>query len=490
MVAEGAVLRRIEHFQQRGCRIPADVAGELVDLVEHEDRIRTARLLEVLNDPPRHRADVGAAVAADLRFVADAAERDPDEVAVHRPCNRLAERGLAHAGRSDQTEDRRPAFPPAVELEHREEFQNAFLDVLEAIVVGIQHPRRLVAVEPVVGAGEPRHVEQPVDVGVADMVLRRSLGNQFQAGELLFHHFGDPFRQGEFAEAAFDFNDVRVAGVFAQLLLDGAQLFAEEELPLRLTHRLMDFVLDLHAEFEHLQLPVHEDRQRLEAGAYVGVEEQQQLFGVTEIQRIGQQVGKPPRSSGVEDSDLQLFRQARQHAGQLLEEHGEALLSGLVFHLVAPGQLRQCPAAGHRRFVFVAAEHRTDDPADAAHHDPDASIRKVQFLDHPHQHADGGPAFLLIAEEAEFHLKRQLFKLFVGGEFREEGQQPVAFHCPMERCDIVSFDQQRGEAEGIDHRFPRCQQRYGNQFRIHLRSAGFAGRYHIGINHDSRFRSA
>ena len=223
---------------------------------------------------------------------------------------------------------------------------------------------------------------------------------------------------------------------------------------------------------------------------HVGVEEQQKFFRIAEVQRVGQQVGEAARRARVEDRHLQLLRQTRQHAGQLLEEHGEAFLAGLIFHLVAAGEFRQCPAVGHRRFAFVAVEHHAGDPADAAHHNPDASIRKIQLLDHPHQHADGGTALLLVTEEAEGHLKRQLFELFVGGQFREERQEPVAFHRPAERRDILPFDQQRGEAEGVDHRFPRRQQRCGDQLRIRLRPADSVDRYHFGIKHDSRFRSA
>jgi hypothetical protein len=43
-----------------------------------------AGLVDPLDDAARHRADVGPAVAADLRLVPDAAERQPDEFAAER----------------------------------------------------------------------------------------------------------------------------------------------------------------------------------------------------------------------------------------------------------------------------------------------------------------------------------------------------------------------------------------------------------------------
>ena len=74
VILEGVVLFRIEHFEQRGTRIAAEVSPELVYLVEQDHRIHGAGLLHHLNDLPRQRADIGAAMSADLSFVANAAE--------------------------------------------------------------------------------------------------------------------------------------------------------------------------------------------------------------------------------------------------------------------------------------------------------------------------------------------------------------------------------------------------------------------------------
>src|SRR5437667_6054933 len=43
---------------------------------------------------------------ADLRFVANAAKRDADELPIHRARDRLAERGLTDAGRTDEAQNR------------------------------------------------------------------------------------------------------------------------------------------------------------------------------------------------------------------------------------------------------------------------------------------------------------------------------------------------------------------------------------------------
>src|SRR5205823_13720718 len=103
---ELAVLLGIEHLEQRRGRIAAEVLAELVDLVEQEQRVGRAGLLQVGHDLARERADVGPAVATDLRLVADSAERLAGEIAARRPSDRAAERSLADAGRPDQAEDR------------------------------------------------------------------------------------------------------------------------------------------------------------------------------------------------------------------------------------------------------------------------------------------------------------------------------------------------------------------------------------------------
>ena len=106
MVHEGVVLGRVEHLEQRARGIALERDAELVHLVQQEDRVLGARLLHPLDDPARHGADVGAAVAPDVGLVARAAERDADVLPSHRAGDRLGHRGLAHARRAHEEQDR------------------------------------------------------------------------------------------------------------------------------------------------------------------------------------------------------------------------------------------------------------------------------------------------------------------------------------------------------------------------------------------------
>src|SRR5207247_10623443 len=96
-----------------------------------------------LEDAPGEGADVGAAVAADLRLVAHPAEADAHELAPHRLGDRAPQAGLADAGRADQAEDRgvaalgphRAVLALAGQLAHRQALDDPLLDLRPAVVV-------------------------------------------------------------------------------------------------------------------------------------------------------------------------------------------------------------------------------------------------------------------------------------------------------------------------------------------------------------------
>ena len=95
------ILRRVEDFEQRRRRIAAKIRADLVEFVEQDHRVAALDAAQGLDDAAGHCADVGAAVAANLRFVAHAAEGDAGELAAQRVGHAFAERGLARrrAGR-------------------------------------------------------------------------------------------------------------------------------------------------------------------------------------------------------------------------------------------------------------------------------------------------------------------------------------------------------------------------------------------------------
>ena len=173
VVAERVVLRRIEHLEQRRGGVAAPVGADLVDLVEHDHGVHRPGVAQRADEPARQGADVRAPVAADLGLVADAAERHADELAAERAGDRLADGGLAGAGRADQGQDGAGALVLGdaallPQLAHGQVLDDAVLHVVEAVVVGVEDLARVRRVEPLLGALRPRHGEQPVEVGADD----------------------------------------------------------------------------------------------------------------------------------------------------------------------------------------------------------------------------------------------------------------------------------------------------------------------------------
>ncbi len=141
VIAERRVLLRIEHFHQRRRRIAAEVAAELVHFVQHQDRVVGFGALDSLDDLSGQRADVGAAMAADFRFIVHAAQRDAHEFASQRAGNGFAERSLAHAWRPDEAQDR--PLHSRLQFFHRQIIENALLHLFQVVVILVQNVLRL-----------------------------------------------------------------------------------------------------------------------------------------------------------------------------------------------------------------------------------------------------------------------------------------------------------------------------------------------------------
>ena len=137
VVGEGVVLRRVEHFEQRRRRVAAEIRADLVQFIQQDHRVAAFDAAQGLDDAAGQRAHVGAAVAADFGLVAHAAQGDARELAAQRVGHAAAQRGLAHAGRADQAEDR--AFDLLAPLDDGQEFQQPVLDLRQAEMLLVQN---------------------------------------------------------------------------------------------------------------------------------------------------------------------------------------------------------------------------------------------------------------------------------------------------------------------------------------------------------------
>src|SRR5262249_639015 len=151
-------------------RIATKIRADLVELVEQDDRVAALDAFQSLDDPAGQGADVSAAVSADLRFVAHAAEGDAGELASKRVGHPFAEGRFADAGRTDEAED--GAFDFFAALYDGEKFEQGVLHLGEAEVLFIENPLGCLEVEFVLRLNFPRQADDPIDVMPRDGVLR------------------------------------------------------------------------------------------------------------------------------------------------------------------------------------------------------------------------------------------------------------------------------------------------------------------------------
>ena len=175
----------------------------------------------------------------------------------------------------------------------------------------------------------------------------------------------DLFRQSGLVDLLAQLVDLGLGLVgLAQLVLDGLHLLAKDVLPLALIHLRLDLVLDLGAELQHFQLPVHEGREAAQALGKVDLLEQFLLVfslqthgggyevaerrrvvdvGCRQLQLVGQ-VGHQLDDAGVDRDEVSLQRlelgARHDDVGQVVDRGGEVrLLGNEVVDLYAPDAL-------------------------------------------------------------------------------------------------------------------------------------------------------
>src|SRR5207302_1474685 len=105
---------------------------------DHENGVLRPRVPQRPDNGARHGADVGPPVAAYLGLVTDPAYRDSLELPPERAGDRFAQRGLADPRRPDEAEDRSSRV--GLQLAHREVLEDAFLDLVDVVVVLVEYP--------------------------------------------------------------------------------------------------------------------------------------------------------------------------------------------------------------------------------------------------------------------------------------------------------------------------------------------------------------
>ena len=78
----------------------------------------------------------------------------------------------------------------------------------------------------------PRDIQQPGDVIVADVILRRVLRNDFQARKLFFDRFSNIFRDIRLLQTFIQSGNIVAASHVAKFTFNGTQLLTQIKFPL------------------------------------------------------------------------------------------------------------------------------------------------------------------------------------------------------------------------------------------------------------------
>ncbi len=260
VVVKHAVLVRVQHLQQSGGRVAAEIVAHLVDLVQQNQRVRGAGLLERRDNPARHGADIGAAVADDVGLVAHAPQRDADVFAPDRLRNGVGDGGFAHAGRPDQADNL--AAHVGRQLFDGHDLQNAVLDLLQAVVVAVENPAGALQVDALPAVGMPRQLQARLDIADDYAALVGAFRHLVEALAFLHQFVALQLRQARLFDALFKVIRL-LAGIvaLAQLVGDGAHLLAQKIFALVLVNLLLRLFVDLGLDGENLNLFLKNGRQ-------------------------------------------------------------------------------------------------------------------------------------------------------------------------------------------------------------------------------------
>ena len=444
VIDEGRILRRIEHFEQRGGGIAAHVGAHLVHLVEHQHGTARLAALQRVENAAGDRAHIGATVTTNLRLVAHAAQRDAGELAPQRFGDALAERCLADAGRSHEAENR--ASRRRIQGAHREVLENALFHRFQIIVIAVQDFAPGLEVEPVLRHPRPRQCGEHIEIGSRDLILG-GLGRhltqplQFAVADLL------PFRrQLRFLEPLRELLQLVVALPLPQLLADDLELLAQHVLALILIQPVLYLLLDLRAHFQHLELLHQELPQALEPLRDVVDREQLGFGGQREIEIGGDEVGELSRLVNAGEHFVQLGAEVGRDVDDARELRDDGALQRFGARVLERVFLQRF---GFRHQPLFALRNVLEARAlQPLHHH---AHRAVVELQHPHNRAEGADVVQLMRERVHHGALGRLHpphRLHHSDQRQHDGAELVDGKIPGKR--LVAHDREAHDVAGVD----------------------------------------
>ena len=260
-------------------------------------------------------------MAADLGLVAHAAQRNADEFAPRGLGDRPTQRGFTHARRANEAQDR--TFQLGRTVLHRQVFDDAFLDLFQTIVIGVQHFLGLGQILAGARLHAPRQAQQPVEVVAADRRFGRHRRHRLQLFQLGFGLFTGLLAELGRGDLFFQLGQlVRAILAIAQLLLNGLHLLIQIVFALRLLHLGLDARLDLLLDLKDGHFALHQAIDLLQPLG--GVERLKQFLFLVQCnaQMAADQIGQTGRLARLGDRRDDLFGDVLAHLDVALELFG------------------------------------------------------------------------------------------------------------------------------------------------------------------------
>ncbi len=397
-------------------------------------------------------------MAADLGLIAHAAQGHAHEFPVGGARHALAQGGFADSGRTDQAQDgTAQVLDP---LLHGQVLDDALLDLLQAVVIGLEHLFGGGDVKVHLAALFPRRLHQPVDEIAHHGRFRRHRRHELELRELGVRLLARLLRHARRLDALLELADlVRRLIELAELLLNGLHLLIQIVLALALLHLLLHAAANALFDLQHVHLALDHGEHVLEALAHVGDLQNLLLLGELERHVRGDRIGEPP---GLFDA----------------RERGEDLRRHLLVEFYILLELRDHRAREHVHLALLVAllvRHRGHfggkelplgqlldaGPIHALDQHLDGAVRQLQELQDGRNGAH--PVQILALRIVD-----------VGLFLRDQEDALVRLHGKIERDDrFFPADEQRDHHVRIDHDVAQRQHRHGGIGGYYSRNNGF-----------------
>ena len=195
-------------------------------------------------------------MAADRRFIPDAAQTQTDILPVQAFCDGARNAGLADTRRADETDD--------LPLDVRSQFadgqylKDPVFDLFQAVVVAVKDLLRLGNVQIILGEGVPRQIEAGIQIGADDrtlLIAALHLGETIRLLQQLLLALGCQMQGRDLAAVLLHLGGGVI--VLPQLFADHVKLLMQVVVALVFVHRFVHFLGDLLVDLQHPAFPVH-----------------------------------------------------------------------------------------------------------------------------------------------------------------------------------------------------------------------------------------